>query len=100
MITGDKIQGKITKGFIMIGKPNNIGSFTLNLEAGVPNLAISLFCLLLQRRKIPSTTAKVPPVPPMPTKHVSINCLVMLFGSCTPCLDGARFSLFTDSEVG
>ena len=50
MITGDKIQGKITKGFIMIGKPNKIGSFTLNIEAGVPNLAIYLFCLLLQSR--------------------------------------------------
>lgn len=32
----------------MIGKPNRIGSFTLKMDAGVPNLAISLFCLLLQ----------------------------------------------------
>ena len=49
--TGANNQGIRTNGFIIIGKPKMIGSFTLKIPAGPPNFPNSFVCPALTDEK-------------------------------------------------
>src|SRR5699024_2181989 len=71
-------------GFITIGNPNIIDSFTVNKTAGEPSFPNSLICLLRTMIKIKIITANDIPVPPIPTRKESINCFVTILGNSVP----------------
>src|SRR5699024_8492449 len=98
--TGATNHGIRIKGFITIGNPNIIGSFTLNKPAGAPNFPNSLSCLLRPIIKIKIITARVIPVPPIPTRNESINGFVTILGNSSPAWNAFKFWSFNANHIG